>query len=131
MTAEVNEEKKEEIETIEDVKQDLRQIVPPVDIYETTDEVVLIADVPGLNKDSVELNIDKDELTIKGTFPKPDSEGEKLISECPYGEYFRTFVLADTISKDKISAQMENGVLTLTLPKQERVKPKKIEIKPE
>jgi HSP20 family protein len=124
MTAE---EKVEKVET----PQDIRQIVPPVDIYETPNEVVLLADVPGLNKDNLELNIEKDELTIKGTFPKPDNEGEKLISECPYGEYYRTFVLADTISKEKISAKLENGVLTLTLPKQERVKPRKIEINTE
>ena len=118
------EEKKE-------LAKEVRRIVPPVDIYETADDVILVADVPGVTKENLQLDIDKDELTIRGIFLKPDAGGEKLIDECVYGEYNRTFTLGDTIDKEKIAAKLSDGVLTLTLPKQERVKPKKIAIETE
>ena len=107
---------------------DVRQIVPPVDIYETPDDVVLVADMPGVTKDNLRLDIDKDELTIKGASEEQNNGGEKLIDECIYGEYKRTFALSDTIDREKITAKLDDGVLILTLPKQERVKPRKIAI---
>lgn len=107
-----------------------RQIVPPVDIYETSD-VILVADVPGVTKEGLQLDIDKGELTIRGSFDSQDNGGEKLVNECIYGEYYRKFALADTIDTEKIFAKLENGVLTVTLPKRERAKPKKITIETE
>jgi len=109
-------------------KKDVRRIVPPVDIYETSNDIVLVADMPGVTKENLQLDIDKDELTIKGAFEEQDSGGEKLLNECIYGEYTRTFTLGDTIDKEKIAAKLDDGVLTLTLPKQERIKPRKITI---
>jgi len=110
---------------------DTRRIVPPVDIYETSNDVILIADIPGVTKENLQLDIDKDELTIRGTFEEQNTGGEKLIGECIYGEYNRTFTLGDIIDREKIAAKLENGVLTITLPKHERVKPKKISIETE
>lgn len=118
------EEKKE-------LTENARRIVPPVDIYETDNDVILVADVPGVTKETLSLNIEQDELTIRGTFEKKDNGGDKLIDECIYGEYHRTFTLGDLIDQGKIAAKLENGVLTLTLPKHERVKPRKIEIETE
>jgi HSP20 family protein len=112
-------------------REDVRHIVPPVDIYETSESVILIADVPGLTKEKMKLDMDNDELTISGVFDEKDSEGEKLISECAYGEYYRTFVLGDVIDREKIAAKLENGVLTVTLPKHERIRPRKIAIETE
>ena len=112
-------------------KQEVRRIVPPVDIYETSNDVVLVADVPGLTKEKLELDIEKDELTIKGAFEEPNGKGTKLTSECLYGKYDRTFVIGETIDQEKISAKLENGVLIITLPKREKVKPRKIEIEAE
>jgi len=114
----------EKVETSDE----MRKIIPPVDIYETSDEVFLIADMPGVSKDKLRLNIENDELTISGIFEEPASEGEKLIKECLYGNYYRTFTLSDTIDQGRITAKLDNGVLTVTLPKHEKVKPKKIEI---
>jgi HSP20 family protein len=108
-----------------------RQITPPVDIYETENDVVLVADVPGLTKENLEIDIDNEELTIKGAFEEQDSGGQKLINECIYGEYYRAFTLGDVIDREKISAKLDDGVLTLTLPKVERVKPRKIAIEAE
>ena len=118
-------------EETKEVTEEARRIVPPVDIYETKDDVVLVADVPGVEKKNLTLDIDDDELTIRGTFEERDSGGEKLIDECVYGEYRRTFTLGDTIDREKVAAKLENGVLTLTLPKHERTKPRKIEIETE
>lgn len=115
----------------EESAKDVRRIVPPVDIYETSNDVILVADVPGVTKENLRLDIDKDELTIIGTFEEQDTGGEKLIDECIYGEYNRTFTLGDTIDRGKIAAKLDNGVLTITLPKQERLKPREIAIETE
>jgi len=108
-----------------------RQIVPPVDIYETPNEVVLVADMPGITKENLTLDVDNNELTISGTFEERHVGEKKLIDECVYGRYHRTFALSDIIDYGKISAKLDNGVLTVTLPKHERVKPKKIVVETE
>lgn len=118
-------------EETREVTENLRQIVPPVDIYETANDIVLVADVPGVSKETLQLDVDNDELTIKGTFKEQDIRGQKLIDECIYGEYTRTFALGDTINREKIGAKLEDGVLTLTLPKHEKIKPRKITIETE
>ncbi len=114
-----------------ELAKELRRLVPPVDIYETENDVTLVADIPGVAKENLKLDIDDDELTIRGTFEEQDTSGEKLIDECVYGEYARTFVLGDTIDREKITAKLDKGVLTLTLPKHERVKPRQIAIESE
>ncbi len=118
-------------EEAREVTEEVRQIVPPVDIYETGDDVVLIADVPGVTKENLKLDIDKDELTISGAFAEHNGGGKRLIDEFAYGEYRRTFTLGDTVDREKIAARLEDGILTLTLPKIERVKPRKIAIETE
>ncbi len=118
-------------EEIREQTEAVRSIVPPVDIYETESDVVLVADVPGVEKKSLQLDTDNDELTIRGIFRQKNGDGKKLIDECVYGEYNRTFTLGDTIDREKITAKLENGVLILTLPKYEKVKPRKITIKTE
>jgi HSP20 family protein len=115
-------------EETKEVARELRRITPPVDIYETDNDVILIADIPGVGKKNLTLDVNDDELTIIGTFEGVEGDGKKLIDECIYGEYRRTFTLGDMIDREKIAAKLENGVLTLTLPKHERTKPRKIEI---
>lgn len=111
--------------------ENLRRLAPRVDIYETPDSVVLLADMPGVTKEDLQLDINEDELAIRGAFEEQNSDGEKLIAERVYGEYYRSFTLGDTINREKIIAKLDNGVLTLTLPKQEKVKPRKISIETE
>ena len=118
-------------EETREVTEEVRRIVPPVDIYETDGDVILVADVPGVTKKNLQLDIDEDELTIRGAFEEQNGDGEKLIDECIYGEYRRTFTLGDTIDREKIAARLEDGVLTLTLPKHEKIKPRKIAIETE
>lgn len=115
-------------EEIKEATEEVRRIIPSVDIYETEDDVVLVADVPGVSKENLHLDIDKDELTISGLFPGHNGGGKRLIDEFVYGEYRRTFTLGDTVDREKIVAKLEDGILRLTLPKYEKVKPRKIAI---
>jgi HSP20 family protein len=100
----------------------------PVDIYSTEDEVVIKAAVPGVNPDEVEITIEGDTLIIKGETKAPE-DVDYICQEHCYGPFARTFTLNVPIQADKATAEFENGVLTLTLPKAEEVKPKTIKVK--
>jgi HSP20 family protein len=101
--------------------------VPPVDIFEDKDGYKLIADMPGVSKENLDISIDNRELTISGS--TSDEQKEAEYSEFILGNYKRKFVLNEEIDSTGINASMDNGVLTLILPKRESVKPRKIEIK--
>jgi len=102
---------------------------PVVDIWESEQALILQADVPGVRKEDVEVNLDNDVLTINGRVSVDDYEGLRPVySEYNVGNYFRRFSLGETIDKAKISADMQDGVLTVTLPKKERAQPRKIMI---
>jgi len=101
---------------------------PTVDIAETKDEYLLQADMPGVNKAGLELLLEANELTIVGRRQEVTLEGELIVGESSRLDYRRTFLLDPMIDTAKISAQMEQGVLTVHLPKAERVKPRQIKI---
>ncbi len=105
-------------------------LVPPVDIYEDQDSVTLLADLPGVAKDGLDVHIDKDTLQISGSRTAVDSgQVKNQYTEFPMKDYYRAFTIGDEIDRDKISAQMNSGVLKVVLPKAEKAKPKKINIK--
>ncbi len=107
-------------------------LIPPVDIYETDNEFVLKTDMPGVSKDNVEITFNNNELEINGTLHEADTAGENLTyREFTLCNYNRKFLISDKINAEGITASLENGVLTVTLPKREEAKPKKIEIKAE
>jgi HSP20 family protein len=107
-------------------------LVPPVDIYETENELVIKAEMPGVNKEGVNVTLDNNELEISGKINGnlPDKENLKY-SEFNLYNYHRKFNVGEIIDRNTLSASLENGILTLTLPKREEVKPKKIEVKVE
>jgi HSP20 family protein len=107
-------------------------LVPPVDIYESENEFVIKAEMPGVNKDGVNITLDNNELEINGKINGnlPDEKNLKY-SEFNLYNYHRTFNVGDTIDRNALIAGLDNGILTLTLPKKEEVKPKKIEVKVE
>ncbi|MDI9570757.1 MAG: Hsp20/alpha crystallin family protein [Pseudomonadota bacterium] len=106
--------------------------VPKVDIYETKDAMVLIADMPGVDDQSVDITLEKNVLTITGNVESPVYEGKALAyAEYDTGDYQRAFTISDEVDQDRIEAVVENGVLRLTLPKAEKAKVKKIAIKAE
>jgi HSP20 family protein len=111
-------------------------LVPPVDIYETENEFVIKAEMPGVKKDGINVTLDNNELEISGkvngNLPGnlPDEKNLKY-SEFKLYNYHRKFNVGDTIDRNTLTAALDNGILTLTLPKKEEVKPKKIEVKVE
>ena len=103
---------------------------PAVDILETTNELKLYADMPGVDQKSIHITIDQNVLTIQGDVDTTPVEGYQLeYQEYDVGDYQRSFTLTDTVDQDKITANYKNGVLELVLPKAEEAKPKKIEVK--
>ena len=102
-----------------------------VDMYETDQDVVIKSSVPGVRADDIDITITGDTLTIKGeTKTKEKVEKANYIrQERRYGAFSRSVTLPTSIVAEKAKAEFENGVLTLTLPKAEEVKPKAIKVK--
>ena len=103
---------------------------PAVDIYETLDTIVIKAELPGVVREDIEIQIDDNTLTLKGErrFSKDVQEESYLRIERTYGSFHRCFTLPATIHQEKIRAVCRDGVLELTLPKAEGSKPKRIAI---
>ncbi|MBP6914869.1 MAG: Hsp20/alpha crystallin family protein [Smithellaceae bacterium] len=108
----------------------VKTFVPRVDIYETKDSIFLIADMPGVDENTVDVELEKNILTITGKVEDGMLKNHTLIfSEYEVGDYERSFTLSDEIDREKINATVKQGVLRLELPKAEKIKPKKIAIK--
>jgi HSP20 family protein len=106
--------------------------VPALDIYQTPSEVVVKATLPGVKPEDVSIDITGETLTIKGG-TKAEEEVKKedyLYQERRYGVFSRSVVLPSGLKTDKAEATIDDGVLTLTIPKAEEVKPKAIKVKP-
>jgi HSP20 family protein len=102
-------------------------VLPAVNIYETEDGYLLEADMPGVTRDGLEISLDRNELILLGRRETPSFETTHY-RESSIGDFRRVFELDPEIDTDKISARMESGVLTLTLAKRERLKPRKITV---
>lgn len=102
---------------------------PPVDIWETEDELVLCADMPGVAPDSLDIEFENRQLTIRGKVPPRSGNRGMVLQEYGVGDYYRSFAIGESIDSDRISAEMKAGVLTLHLPKTELAKPRRIEVK--
>jgi HSP20 family protein len=104
---------------------------PSVDMYETENDVVIKASVPGMKADDVQINVTGDMLTIKGEIKEKSELKEKAyhIREQRWGSFERSIALPTIVLAEKAKAEFEDGVLTVTLPKAEEVKPKTITVK--
>ncbi|HQO02830.1 MAG TPA: Hsp20/alpha crystallin family protein [Spirochaetota bacterium] len=103
-------------------------IAPRADIIEADGEYVIIADVPGLKKENVDITIDNGVLELRGRTVDENEAKGVFSREFRLPDYYRKFSLSDDISTTAITAKIDNGVLTLVLPKKEEVKPRKIEV---
>lgn len=101
----------------------------PIDAYATTDAIVLKADVPGVKPEDIQITLEGDTLTIRGEFKNDSDDKNHLIRERVNGKFERTLTVSTPIDPAKVEATFENGVLTLTLPKAEAVKPRQITVK--
>jgi len=107
-----------------------RTVTPRVDICESGSDMVVFADMPGVNEGSANITLDRGILTIEG-FVEPDKlEGYDLAyAEYDVGDYYRVFTLSDAIDQDRIEASIKDGVLKLVLPKAEPAKARRIIVK--
>ncbi len=104
-------------------------VAPAVDIAETTESLVLTADMPGVDESSVEVTLEQDVLTIEGRLSSEAPPGYTLgFHEYDEADYRRVFTLATEIDREKIAAKVSHGVLRLTLPKSEPAKARKIKV---
>lgn len=102
---------------------------PNVDIVETDDELRILADMPGVEPQNIEVRFENGTLAIHGrTAPRQDDETNFLLDEYGIGDFHRTFEISERIDGARISAEMENGVLTLHLPKAETARSRRIEV---
>ena len=104
---------------------------PAVDMYQTDDEVVVKAALPGFKANDVQINITGDVLTLRGEMKHQEEKKDKAwhIREHRWGSFERSIALPTEVTADKAVADFENGILTITLPKAEEVKPKTITVK--
>jgi len=104
-------------------------VAPRIDILETEHEFLLLADLPGVKSESVDIRFEKGELTVHGCRPVAHPGKGVAHREHPSTNYQRVFSVSETVSADKISAELKDGVLTVHLPKVEAAKPKKITVR--
>jgi HSP20 family protein len=102
---------------------------PRVDILETAEEVVLLCDMPGVKPHAMDVRFDKGQLVLFGKVQPRQAPPEYLEEEYGVGDFYRSFTIAPEIDAAKISAECRDGILTVHLPKQEKVKPKRIAVK--
>jgi HSP20 family molecular chaperone IbpA len=115
--------------TVTERIRNVKTFVPRVDIYETKEALFLIADMPGVDEKTVDVELEKNILTISGRVENGKVKDHSLVfSEYEVGDYERSFTVSDAIDREKIKAMVNQGVLRLELPKAEKVKPKKIAI---
>jgi len=104
---------------------------PAVDMYQTDDEVVVRVALPGFKANEVQINVTGDVLTLRGELKREEEKQEKAwhIREHRWGSFERSIALPTEVKADKANADYENGILTISLPKAEEVKPKTITVK--
>jgi HSP20 family protein len=105
-------------------------LLPPVDIYEDAEGIVLKADLPGVSRDRLSVQVDKDTLVIEGEAAiEMPGDMEALYADLRTTQFRRSFTLSRELQVDRIDAQMQDGVLTLKVPKRAELQPRKIQIK--
>lgn len=100
----------------------------PLDAYSTQDEIVIIASVPGLKPENVEITLEGETLTISGEVPAPLENVNYFLQERAFGRFHRQLIVNVPIDAEKANADFENGLLTITIPKAEAVRPRAIKV---
>jgi HSP20 family protein len=127
---ELQSQKKRELEGKEETTIPARIFVPTTDIYETDNSLTVVMEMPGVDKKDVELRLEDDVLKVDGRLDFAKYQGlQPVYTEYNIGHYSRSFSLSSKIDQSKISAEMNDGVLSLVLPKVEETKPRTIQVK--
>jgi HSP20 family protein len=117
-------------QSLEDIPKLLKSFTPPIDIHEGPDGLILEADLPGANERNLTIQLEDNVLSLQARIDSSAPEGARVLHEeyC-LGDYRRSFILSDEVDKDRIVAELRNGVLRLVLPRSEGTRTRRIEIK--
>jgi HSP20 family protein len=122
-------QQKREVEKAQEATRPMRAFLPTTDIFETEDALTLVLEMPGVDREHIDLSVEHGVLTIEGRIDFNKYEGlQPVYSEYNIGPYRRSFRISGMIDQHKITAELRDGVITLVLPKAERAKPRRIEI---
>jgi len=122
-------QEKKELVSKEETTVPVRYFVPTTDIFETEDALTVVMEVPGANKEAVDISVENDVLKIEAKIDPTKYEGmEPLYTEYNVGHFARSFTLSNKIDRQQIGAKLEDGILTLTLKKAKEATPRKISI---
>ena len=122
-------QEKREVDRQQEATVPARAFLPPTDIFESDDVLTLVMEMPGVDREAVDVNVENDVLRVEGRLDFSKYEGmQPVYTEYNVGHYRRSFSLSSKIDQDRISAQMQDGVLTLVLPKAEEAKPRRISV---
>ena len=122
-------QQKREVERQQESTFPTTTFLPVTDIFETEEVLRVVLEMPGVNKNSVEVDVENNVLTIAGQIDFSKYEGlQPLYTEYNIGNYSRSFRLSNEIEQDGIKAELNDGVMTLVLPKAEKAKPRKIKV---
>lgn len=116
------------VQALEETRAGERYIKPAVNIIETEDGLTLVADIPGAEKNTLDINVEKGILTLSAPVSRSMS-GRSLYTEFEFPHYYRQFSIPETLDNEQAKAEFSNGVLTLKVPLAEAAKPRKIEVK--
>lgn len=128
MTTELTKQEQNDVTTVERTRGGLTYR-PLIDIWESEDELVLFADLPGVAPEDLEIQFENRELRMHGKVKQRHQNINFVDGEYGIGDFYRTFTIGEAVDAEKISAELNDGVLALHLPKSESVKPRRIEIK--
>jgi HSP20 family protein len=123
-------QEKREAEKAQEQTRPLRAFLPTADIFETEEALAVVLEMPGVDRNNIAVNVDNGVLTIEGRIDFNKYEGlQPVYSEYNIGPFRRSFRISSQVDQDKIKAEMRDGVITLTLPKAEEAKPRRIEVR--
>ena len=122
-------QQKREVETKQESTVPVRSFMPVTDIFETDQALTVVLEMPGVSKESVEVGVESDVLTIAGRIDFSKYDGlQPLYTEYNIGNYSRSFQISSKIEQDGIKAELKDGVMTLVLPKAEKAKLRRISV---
>jgi HSP20 family protein len=123
-------QQKREVDKGEEATAPMRAFMPNADIFETEDSLTLVLEMPGVDRDNIDISVENGVLTVEGKINLGKYEGlQPVYGEYNVGPYRRSFRISSRIDQDKINAEMRDGVITLVLPKAEEAKPRRIEVR--
>jgi HSP20 family protein len=129
MAQELAVQQKREVDKKQESTVPFRAFLPATDIFETDRALTVVLEMPGVSKDSVDVSLEDDVVRIEGRIDYSTYEGlQPLYTEYNVGHYVRSFQLSNQINQDGIKAEIEDGVMTLMLPKVEKAKPRRIAV---